>query len=203
MAGRSCYRARRNGFDDGAQCAAFGRPGRSSRLLAPASRSQRSVPGPGVMEITLADGRAAYAAVHHLANGLGAVTVIQSSDNVFAQWRAKFAFTVTMFSMTSIVLIVITYAFYTQSTRARDADQIYEEAHSRIETAAETRPMRVVGLGHRPGPHVLVALHVSASGHGRPGRCDRVRRSARSGPSRRRGSIFGRRRGAGIGYFDH
>ena len=89
----------------------------------------------GVMEITLADGRAAYAAVHHLANGLGAVTVIQSSDNVFAQWRAKFAFTVTMFSMTSIVLIVITYAFYTQSTRARDADQIYEEAHSRIETA--------------------------------------------------------------------
>jgi len=89
----------------------------------------------GVMELTLSDSRSAYAAVHHLTKGKGAVAVIQPTEFIFAQWRAKFSFTVTMFALTSMVLIVITYAFYAQSTRARDADTIYDEARERIETA--------------------------------------------------------------------
>jgi len=89
----------------------------------------------GVLEITLTDGRKALATVHHLAGNAGLATVFQSTEAVFSEWRAELSFHVSMFALTAMVILVITYAFYAQSTRAADADDIYATAKERIETA--------------------------------------------------------------------
>jgi two-component system cell cycle sensor histidine kinase PleC len=89
----------------------------------------------GVLEITLVDGRQALAAVHHLPAGGGSVAIVQAMDAVFASWRSELSFNVSIFTMTALVLIVITYAFYAQSTRAVEADSIYGRARTQIETA--------------------------------------------------------------------
>jgi two-component system cell cycle sensor histidine kinase PleC len=42
---------------------------------------------------------------------------------------------VTLFIATSSILLVILYAYFSQATRARDADELYLESHRRVDTA--------------------------------------------------------------------
>ncbi|WP_346432322.1 ATP-binding protein [Breoghania sp. L-A4] len=63
------------------------------------------------------------------------VAVIQSKDDVFADWRSDMHGNVTLFVGTSSVLIVLIYAFYSQAARAEQADDIYAAARGRIDTA--------------------------------------------------------------------
>ncbi len=89
----------------------------------------------GVMEVAEADNDEVLATVHHLDSKLGMVAVVQKIDDIFANWRSSLHATVTLFVGTSSVLIVLIYAFYSQAARAEQADEIYEAARTRIDTA--------------------------------------------------------------------
>ncbi|MEX0853574.1 MAG: ATP-binding protein [Bauldia sp.] len=89
----------------------------------------------GVLEIGLADGEPALAALHHLDPPLGAVAVVEPTAAVLSAWRANVSLNVTVFVGTSAILLVILYGYFAQSSRASEADRIYLEIQSRFETA--------------------------------------------------------------------
>lgn len=78
---------------------------------------------------------AAFATVHHLNGRLGMVAVLQPQTDVFADWRGDLSANVTLFVGTSTILLVLIYAFYSQATRAEQADEMYAATRSRIDTA--------------------------------------------------------------------
>ncbi len=88
----------------------------------------------GVMEVNIG-GQDWFAAVALMKNGTGASAVMVSEDAVFAEWRRTISLNVTLFVLTSGVLIIILYAYFSQATRAQHADRIYLEAHQRIDMA--------------------------------------------------------------------
>ncbi|MGH2339918.1 PAS domain-containing sensor histidine kinase [Segnochrobactraceae bacterium EtOH-i3] len=89
----------------------------------------------GVMPIRLSDGRHTFATVHQFASGPGMVALYQPTDVTFAEWRRDLAANTVMVVCTSGVILVLAYAFFAQSGRARIADRIYAAARGRIDTA--------------------------------------------------------------------
>jgi two-component system cell cycle sensor histidine kinase PleC len=89
----------------------------------------------GVMEISLGDGRRAFATVRTLANGRGQLAVFQLRADALAPWRSETTLTVTLSATTGFVLLILGFAFHWQATRAREADVIYDTVRSRIDTA--------------------------------------------------------------------
>ncbi len=63
-----------------------------------------------------------------------AVTMLPRAA-VYAEWDKAVALNVTLFAITSTVLMVILYAYFSQATRANEADGIYSEAHERMDNA--------------------------------------------------------------------
>ena len=85
---------------------------------------------------TVKVGKGEYlAALHFIKGGAGAVAAMQSTDAVFAEWRRNVSLNVTLFVLTSGLLLVVLYAYFSQSVRARDADEIYRQTHQRIDLA--------------------------------------------------------------------
>ncbi len=75
-------------------------------------------------------------AVHRiLAKPFGGITLIQPESFIYANWRNDVSLNVTLFVGTSSILLVILYAYFAQSARARDADSIYHEVQNRFDTA--------------------------------------------------------------------
>jgi len=89
----------------------------------------------GVMEITLADGRPAFATVRTLSSARGQLSVYQLHSDALAAWRSDTTLTVTLTATTGFVLLILGFAFHWQATRAREADAIYDTVRSRIDTA--------------------------------------------------------------------
>jgi two-component system cell cycle sensor histidine kinase PleC len=89
----------------------------------------------GVLELTLTDGTSALAAVRNLGPPLGQIAVIQPKERALDRWRSDSALTVTLVTTTGFVLLILGFAFHWQSTRAREADSIYEMVRTRIDTA--------------------------------------------------------------------
>jgi two-component system cell cycle sensor histidine kinase PleC len=89
----------------------------------------------GVMPVTLSDGTDVIAAVHHLEADRGSVAVWQSTDQIYTEWRRDVSTNVTLFVGTSCILIVMVYAFFAQTARASQADQIYAATQARVDTA--------------------------------------------------------------------
>ena len=89
----------------------------------------------GVLEIALADGSRALATVDNIDSGSGSVAVVEPVANVYDNWRADVSLNVSIFIGTSAILLVILYAYFSQSTRAVEADRIYTETQARFETA--------------------------------------------------------------------
>src|SRR4051812_28283228 len=89
----------------------------------------------GVLEITLADGNQAFATVRTLAAARGQLSVFQLRNDALALWRSDTTLTVTLTATTGFVLLILGFAFHWQSTRAREADAIYDTVRSRIDTA--------------------------------------------------------------------
>ncbi len=88
----------------------------------------------GVMTVSLDD--AEYiATVHHVPGVEASVAVLQPINMMLGGWRDKLATTAVLFMCTAGVIIVLVYAFYAQSARARSADQIYSATRARIDTA--------------------------------------------------------------------
>ncbi|RST87229.1 PAS domain S-box protein [Aquibium carbonis] len=88
----------------------------------------------GVLDVTI-DGEEWYAVTSALASGSGMTAALASKDVVFAEWRRMVSLNVTLFVITSGVLIIILYAYFSQASRAQTADRIYEQAHQRIDLA--------------------------------------------------------------------
>ncbi len=89
----------------------------------------------GVLDLTLADGTKVLAAVRNLRQPLGQIAVIQPKERALDRWRSDSALTVTLVTTTGFVLLILGFAFHWQSTRAREADTIYEMVRARIDTA--------------------------------------------------------------------
>jgi two-component system cell cycle sensor histidine kinase PleC len=89
----------------------------------------------GVLELTLTDGTDAIATVRHLPDARGMIALVQPTEAVFASWRRSLSANATLFACTSGVILVLVYAFFAQSTRAREADAIYGATRARIDTA--------------------------------------------------------------------
>ncbi len=88
----------------------------------------------GTMSVTV-NGAAHLAALHFIEGGRGAVAAIQSDDAIFAEWRKTVSLNVTLFVLTSGLLLVVLYAYFSQTMRAKDADEIYRQTHERIDLA--------------------------------------------------------------------
>ncbi len=89
----------------------------------------------GVLEIALPDDRRVLATVRTLPGNKGQITVFQPLADALARWRSDTTLTVTLSATTGFVLLILGFAFHWQSTRAREADVIYETVRSRIDTA--------------------------------------------------------------------
>lgn len=89
----------------------------------------------GVMEITLTTGETAFATVAHIGGRLGSVAVIQTFDDVFAAWRTSLGNNVVMFSFTTLILLLLTYAYFAQIERSQAADDLHQDTTARAETA--------------------------------------------------------------------
>ncbi len=89
----------------------------------------------GVTGLTLADGRDALVTVRNLRPPYGQLAVYQRRSDALAAWRSDTALTVTLSATTGFVLLILGFAFHWQSTRAREADIIYDTVRSRIDTA--------------------------------------------------------------------
>ncbi|GAA0783987.1 PAS domain S-box protein [Roseibium denhamense] len=75
------------------------------------------------------------ATVHHLDGRLGMVAVLQPEQAIFAGWREDLSANVTLFVGTSLVLLAVLYGFFSQATRAENADDMYAATRARIDTA--------------------------------------------------------------------
>jgi two-component system cell cycle sensor histidine kinase PleC len=88
----------------------------------------------GVLEVSI-DGNGWFAAAGLSPDRSHAAVAMIPQDAVFADWRKLVSLNVTLFVLTSGILIVILYAYFAQAARAQSADRIYSEAHQRIDSA--------------------------------------------------------------------
>jgi two-component system cell cycle sensor histidine kinase PleC len=75
------------------------------------------------------------AAAAKLGSGLAVVAVLQSEAFLFDVWRKRVSLDVTMFALTSTILIMLLYVYFGQISRGRAAREIYTETLKRVETA--------------------------------------------------------------------
>ncbi|MDI3471104.1 MAG: Two-component sensor histidine kinase PleC [Pseudolabrys sp.] len=89
----------------------------------------------GVLEIDVPAGARSIATVHMLKGPLGQVAAVQSLDDATRPSRSVTMLTITLSATTGFVVLILGFAFHWQSTRAREADGIYDTVRSRIDTA--------------------------------------------------------------------
>nr|WP_008192839.1 PAS domain-containing sensor histidine kinase [Roseibium alexandrii] len=75
------------------------------------------------------------ATVRHLDGQLGMIAVVQPESVVFADWRSALSANVTLYVGVSLVLLAIIYGFFSQASRAEQADENYAATRARIDTA--------------------------------------------------------------------
>ena len=87
----------------------------------------------GVLPLTTVSGDEVFATVHH--SSFGSVAVVQPKPAMFAEWRQTVSREATVFVATSIVLVILGFAYHAQAARAEEADLIYSETQSRFHMA--------------------------------------------------------------------
>ena len=88
----------------------------------------------GVLEVEI-DGAAWYATVDTSPGKDLPVAAMIPQASVFADWRSSVSLNVSMFVLTAGVLLMVLYAYFSQSARTRRADQLYVQAQQRIDLA--------------------------------------------------------------------
>ena len=74
----------------------------------------------GVMTVSV-NGHEWFAALSHIGSGRGAAALLIPKETVFAEWRRMVSLNVTLFVITSGVLIIVLYAYFSQASRAQTA----------------------------------------------------------------------------------
>ena len=88
----------------------------------------------GVQSVIL-DEQVHLAAAAKIGDGNAVIAVMQSEAFLFDAWRKRVSLDVTMFALTSTILIMLLYVYFGQIARGRAAKQIYSETLKRVETA--------------------------------------------------------------------
>jgi two-component system cell cycle sensor histidine kinase PleC len=88
-----------------------------------------------IAEAVRPDGAHWLAALYALHAPHGHVVAMAPRDQALAVWRTDTVLTVTLFTTTGFVLLILGFAFHWQATRAREADLIYDTVRGRIDTA--------------------------------------------------------------------
>jgi two-component system, cell cycle sensor histidine kinase PleC len=88
----------------------------------------------GVMDVTVG-GQHFYAAARLMPEDSGHVVALLDATSLMTKWDETASMNVTLFVLTSGLLLVILFAYFTQVTRAKNADRIYGDTHSRIDLA--------------------------------------------------------------------
>jgi two-component system cell cycle sensor histidine kinase PleC len=88
----------------------------------------------GVMKIGIG-GKEWYAAMNRLDGGKGSAAILVPVRTVFAEWRRSVTLNVTLYVLTTAILLMILYTYFSQVARAEAADAIYLQAHQRIDLA--------------------------------------------------------------------
>ncbi len=88
----------------------------------------------GVMSVAIS-GLEYFAAARNIGENGEMIAVLQSADGVLEDWNKSASMNVTLFVVTSGLLLVILFAYFTQVARAKNADRIYSDTHSRIDLA--------------------------------------------------------------------
>ncbi|MEM8553104.1 MAG: ATP-binding protein, partial [Pseudomonadota bacterium] len=107
---------------------------RAARLLGPNQPLTTFGRRAGVITIE-ANGTDRLATVHHIAGTDASIALTQPVRSILAKWRDKLSTSAVLFMCTAGVIIVIVYAFYAQSARARSADDINAVIRTRNDTA--------------------------------------------------------------------
>jgi two-component system cell cycle sensor histidine kinase PleC len=112
--------------------------GVKGRYLADLFSRQESITvldDPAISSIILADRSGAFVRAQELQAPFGQLLIIQRRDSALAAWRSDTNLTITLLATTGFVLLILGFAFHWQSTRAREADVIYDTVRCRIDTA--------------------------------------------------------------------
>ncbi|QRG06189.1 PAS-domain containing protein [Xanthobacter dioxanivorans] len=88
----------------------------------------------GVLEVPFGEGTA-LATVRNLQAPLGQIIFIQPTGRALSAWSDSTTLTVTLFTTTGAVLLILGFSFHWQASRAREADLIYDTVRRRIDTA--------------------------------------------------------------------
>jgi two-component system cell cycle sensor histidine kinase PleC len=112
------------------------RPNTNLADLMGASRALVALGGSeDAFEFAVGDGTESIAAVRALPEPFGQIAAVQPKAAALARWRADSAITITLVTTTGFVLLMLGFAFHWQAARAREADEIYDCARSRMDTA--------------------------------------------------------------------
>ena len=89
----------------------------------------------GVMRITLPDGTPALVTVRKLPTPFGQVAMIYPVDNVLSEWRAIASRYALLFAFTTLMLLVIVFAYFRQARRRQAVECVNALIRKRLETA--------------------------------------------------------------------
>ncbi|SER04563.1 two-component system, cell cycle sensor histidine kinase PleC [Faunimonas pinastri] len=89
----------------------------------------------GVLQLTLPSGEDVIATVYNGKNSAGSIAVVQPVSSLYSGWRRQVSRETIVFIATSIVLVILGFAFHAQAARAQEADSIYLETETRFHMA--------------------------------------------------------------------
>jgi two-component system cell cycle sensor histidine kinase PleC len=90
----------------------------------------------GVLRVTITSGDDVIATIHHNQDSVGgSIAVLQPTSGVFAEWQSTVSREATVFVVTSIVLVLLGFAYHAQTARTHEADFIYAATQHRFHTA--------------------------------------------------------------------
>ena len=119
----------------GASLAAASYVGQSLARFSPELAAAQYFGDPTSVFRTHIGGEEYYASLVQMPRKGGFIVVANPLGQLAMFWRDEVALNVTLFAGISAILLVILYAYYIQSKRARDADAIFAESNLRVETA--------------------------------------------------------------------
>ncbi len=85
--------------------------------------------------IKLNNEQPALASHHFLNKPFGGITIIQSEEALYDEWRRAVSLNVSLFIGTSVILLVILQAYFGQANRAKEAEQLHTDTNARFDAA--------------------------------------------------------------------
>ncbi len=89
----------------------------------------------GPMRIVLPDGVEALASVRNLDPPFGQLAILETVDSALADWRSAVWRSVALLTLTAAMMVMVAFAYFTQASRAIDAEYDRARIRNRIDAA--------------------------------------------------------------------